>query len=157
MCAAASAWSNAPSSKRSMPWALSPAARARRRPPGMGGTPPGSRNATRSVGEPGRGAAFRASGNDRAVAVGSGQYLNPRTEVTAEHVFAQHACRRPGGGHASAAEQKQPVRELAGQGQVVYGRQDRQRPLTAKLVDELERVHAAAEVQRPGRLVEQGP
>ena len=70
-------------------------------------------------------------------------------------IVAQHARRRPAGRHAAAVEEQQPVGELPGQGEVVNGGHDGERPLPAQRVDQLERVDPAAEVQGAGRLVEQ--
>jgi len=52
-------------------------------------------------------------------------------------------------------EQDQAVSELAGQGQVMDSGQDCKRALGSQLVDQLERIYSAAEIERACRLVEQ--
>src|SRR5207247_7190155 len=61
----------------------------------------------------------------------------------------------PAGNEPASIEEQEPVGVLRREREVVHRAQHREAAVTAKRVDELERLLATTDVQRAGRLVEQ--
>ena len=70
-------------------------------------------------------------------------------------LLGQDLAGRAGGRHPAAVEQDQLVGELAGQGEVVHGADDRQVEVVAEGVDQLQHLLLVADVQAGGGLVQQ--
>src|SRR5205823_14925339 len=78
-----------------------------------------------------------------------------RAVVRGQRRLGEHLHRRTRRLDAPGVEQQEPVRILPGEAEVVHRRQHRQPAVAAKLVDELEHLLLAAQVERARRLVEE--
>ena len=94
-------------------------------------------------------------GDHHQCAVRAGHDLDGGAEVRAEHLLAQHRAGGPGRRHPAAGQQDEAVGELARQREIVHGGHHGERALPPHVVDEFQRIHPAAEVQRARWLVEQ--